>query len=148
MIVAAVSLTSCGTIPVDGPRFSEEHPVPVDRSTLYLFSMPSHIGGAACPRFKVAGNVTVSLPNGSYARIDVAPGVQTIEAQTSWCFAVPIKSNVIVRQGERLFVRLTRRIGYWAGAVRSPGPDNWWLGFEIVPTNVALEEIRELGRTN
>jgi hypothetical protein len=148
LIAVIVSVASCGTVPVNSPRFSEERPVPTDLATLYLYSLPSHVGGASCPRFQITKNVSVQLPNGSFARVDVLPGTQTIEAQTSWCFAVPVESKLTVQKGERVFVRLTRREGYWPGAVRTPGPDNWWLGFEIVPTNVALEEIRELGRTN
>lgn len=148
LITVSLSVASCGTVPVDGLRFAGERPVPANRASIYLYSLTSHVGGAACPRFKIDESVSVSLPNGSYARFNVLPGEKTIEAQTSWCFAVPIKSKVSAQQGERVFARLTRRVGYWPGAVRSPGPDNWWLGFEIVPPALALEEIRELGRTN
>jgi len=148
LAVIGLALVGCGLLPANGPKYAKELPPLLGKGVVFLYSPTSHVGGASCPRFITSSGTTVTLPNGSFVRFDLLPGTYQINADTSWCFAVPVSGAVRVNEGERVFVRLTRKAGYWPGATRSPGPDNWWLGFELIPAATAEEQIADLGRTN
>lgn len=141
-------LAGCGVLPVNGPRLSQEQPAPPDKATVFLYNPSSHVGGLACPRFAVGNRASAPLPNGSYARFDLAPGTYRIKPQTSWCFAVPVSGAVIVGAGETVFIKLDRAHAYTPGYTRTPGTQGGWLGLEEVPAVVGRREMADLGRTN
>jgi hypothetical protein len=112
------------------------------KGVVFLYRPASGYGGWSCPKHRVSEGEYLALPQGSYLRFDVPPGRRRVETQTSWCFRPPLSLVLNIYPGDIVYVRYTFSPSPKPGFDPPQLRDEPWLGFEVVPRDTALKEMK------
>jgi hypothetical protein len=142
--IASVTVFSgCAT---SGPLFSDVRPPDPGKAAVYVYRPYAFAGSLVPQDVTTNGEQETPLPLGGFVRLQVAPG-RVVVANTG---SVVIRHEIafVVATGDVVFIRYTVSQKPFPGAKRGGQMDSAWMGFEFVPYEAAIRELRELRQSN
>ena len=144
LIATAITLALLASCVTTGEKFIAPKEPAASKAVIYLYRLPSHVGGWGCPKHKVSSAEFQSLPNGGFLRFEVDPGLHQVQTETSWCFYPDMAVTVRVAAGETVYVRYTLSRYPKPGFIAPRALDGSWIGFEVVDSATALRELNSI----
>ena len=136
-----ILLLACAS---SAPKFTQLAPKNIEKGTVYFYRLSKFVAGFRPVIFSLNHKDSLSLPNGAHFSLELEPGIYTlspIPGETSVRFGYRYQFEV--KPNSYTFVKFAfsweRRPGFIMGSqVDSP-----WRGFEVVPLETAVKEMKD-----